>query len=172
MSILQSENTINPISTSAQMASASAYSSDPSTDPQFMDVSGMRSTYDPVSDEGELVGAGLSATTISSIENQVGVKAVYLTNAAGQVDPAAGFNLYDNNGNLVPENDPRMQEFNKLVDIAGAQQRTSNPNLRSLQTATSPNVDFMSSATYASMNNALLSTMQLNKSSTNDRSSS
>lgn len=126
----------------------------------------MRPTYDPVSGEGELVGAGLSAETISSIENQVGVKAVYLTNAAGQVDPAAGFNLYDNNGNVVPENDTRMQEFNKLVDIAGAQQRASNPNLSSLQAMTSTNLEAINSGTETSMANALISIIQPNAPST------
>jgi hypothetical protein len=172
MAILQTENTINPISTSAQLASASAYSSDPSADPQFLDISGGNAVDNPEAGEGVLVGTALSAATIASIENQVGVKAVYATNAAGQADPAVGVNLYDSNGNLIQEDDPRMLEYNKLINSACAQQRASNPNLQSLQAAASSNLDDITSVADTSMANALISIMQPNASSTKAASTS
>jgi hypothetical protein len=159
MAILQSENTINPDPTAAQSTAAAAYSSDPGADPQFLDVSGMTPVNMPSSTPGEkqLLGIPLSGATIAGIENQLGVKAVYVTNQAGQVDEAAGINLYDSNGNLIQYGDPRLQEFQEAIGRAVAAQKASNLDLSSLQATASTNLEAISSGTETSMSNALMS---------------
>ncbi len=81
MQILQTENSLNPNPTAAQSASASAYASDPSADPQFLAVSGTTPFNMPSSTPGEqqLIGNPMSGATIAGIEKQLGVIALSIT---------------------------------------------------------------------------------------------
>jgi len=162
MQILQTENSLNPNPTAAQSASASAYASDPSADPQFLAVSGTTPFNMPSSTPGEqqLIGNPMSGATIAGIEKQLGVIAVYGTNPEGQVDEAAGINLYDDNGNVIQHGDPRMQEFQLALARANQAQQSSNVSLPNPQAAASATLEATSSSTDTSNADALISILQ------------
>src|SRR6185437_13305666 len=72
---------------------------DPSSSQQFMDNIGYYYTPIPRDEWPENATPtpgmnNLSSSQVTSIENSLGVKAVYSLNSAGQVDPT-GFGLYD-----------------------------------------------------------------------------
>lgn len=162
MQILETENSLNPNPTAAQSASASAYASNPSADPQFLAVSGTTPFNMPSSTPGEqqLIGNPMSGATIAGIEKQLGVIAVYGTNPEGQVDEAAGINLYDDNGNPIQNGDPRMQEWQLAIARANQAQQSSNVSLPSVETAASATLEATSSSIVTSNADALISILQ------------
>jgi hypothetical protein len=110
--------------------------------------------------EHQLIGNPMRGATIAGIEKQLGVVAVYGTSPEGQVDEAAGINLYDDNGNVIQHGDPRMQEFQLAIARANQAQQSSNVSLPSPQATASATLEATSSSTDTSNADALISILQ------------
>jgi hypothetical protein len=106
---------------------------DLSTDKQFMDVSGISGSASATSSSGvtQTAGNAVSASAVSDIEKQLGVVAVYSLNAAGQLDTAAGYSLYNTNGTQLAAGDPRIQEFSTMTQKAGVAELGSSSSAAS-----------------------------------------
>lgn len=107
------------------------YASDPSADPQLVDVSGLSTSFEPASlaeDEGAVnpgvestadPAAPVSASTISSIESQLGVVAVYNSWIVNGVTFGASEILFTDSGQPVSPDSALQVEWNKMTDAAG-----------------------------------------------------
>lgn len=119
MSMLQ--QTINGPTTADEEASIQQYASDPSADPQFMDVSGITDTPEPTSGSIELMTNPVSASGISSIESQLGVVGMYGIYPDGAVDTNS-VTLFTDSGQQA--SNAVDKEFWGMVEQTGISEET------------------------------------------------
>jgi len=115
------QQTINGPTTADEEASIQQYASDPSADPQFMDVSGITETPEPTSGSIELMTNPVSASGISSIESQLGVVAMYGIYPDGAVDTNS-FTLFTDSGQQA--SNAVDKEFGEMVEQTGISEET------------------------------------------------